>query len=597
MSYVSLYRKYRPQTFEEVVGQDHVGQTLRRGVLEGRIHHALLFSGPRGTGKTSTARILSKALNCEKHLGDPCNDCPSCLEITEGASVDVIEIDAASHGSVDDARDIREKVAFAALAGRWKVYIIDECHMLSPAANNALLKVLEEPPAHVVFVFATTEPHKVLQTLVDRCQRYEFRAVGAVETTKRLTDVCTAEGITVDEDALRLIAGRAGGSVRDALGLLDQLRSYRGDTIDAEAVTAMLGSVPEDLLFEAVDLISERDAGAMFVFTDRLVRSGADIRVFVSGLVSHLRSLFLIQHAPAAEEILNVPDEKIERLRAQANHFDGAEILRLIDLANETQVQMRQAIEARLALEVALARMTRPELHAAPASLVSRIERLERLLDGRAQPALSTSVPPRREPAPAAPGAPPQKGNGLAKARERLRAISEQPLAEAPPDPAVGQPVVERPSPEGPVDLDRVLRAWPLVLEKVKRRKIGFHALLQPARPVGYADDVLILQFDSRSRFHKDQVSDRTRQDPLLDALEEVLSVRPVVKCVVEEDPPTSPEGGLGSTAPDRAETAGDYDDVSQEASPDQPAGQEDSHRSPIDLVREAFAGTEVVQE
>ncbi|MEX2587722.1 MAG: DNA polymerase III subunit gamma/tau, partial [Actinomycetota bacterium] len=364
MVHLSLYRKYRPQSFAEVVGQEHVTGTLQRAITQKRLAHALLFSGPRGTGKTSTARILAKALNCERAEAEPCGRCSSCEQITTGVSLDVVEIDAASHGSVDDARDLREKVAYSTAGGRWKVYIVDECHMLSPAANNALLKVLEEPPDHVIFVFATTEPYKVLQTVLDRCQRYEFRAVGAADAARRLEQVCEMEGITADEQTRYGIASRAGGSVRDALSLLDQLRSFAGDEPEVGDLTQLLGRMPDDLLFEAVDLVSERDIGAVFVFAERLVRSGVDLREFARGLTDHLRSLFLVLNVKAAREILDVTDNQLTRLQEQANHFQNAELLRLLDLTNEIQLQLRQAVPGRLALEIALARMARPDLHA-----------------------------------------------------------------------------------------------------------------------------------------------------------------------------------------------------------------------------------------
>ncbi|MGH2719374.1 MAG: DNA polymerase III subunit gamma/tau, partial [Actinomycetota bacterium] len=379
MGQQSLYRRYRPQTFAEVVGQGHVTRTLQNALAEQRLPHALLFSGPRGTGKTSTARILAKALNCEKApTREPCNVCVSCREITEGSSLDVAEIDAASHGSVDDARELRDKVAYSPVSGRWKVYILDECHMLTTAANNALLKVLEEPPAHVTFVFATTEPAKVLQTVLDRCQRYQFRSVDAEAVAQRIMQVCDAERVTIDGAAAALIASRTTGSVRDALGLLDQAVSYSGSTISTEDIARLFGSVPGDLLFEAVDLISERDAGACFGFTDRLIRSGQDPREFLRALIDHLRAVFLVQHAAAAQEILDVADDALNRLRAQANRFAPSDVLRILDLAGETSIQLRQGMDSRLGIEIALVRMARPELHATPSSLVARVERLEK---------------------------------------------------------------------------------------------------------------------------------------------------------------------------------------------------------------------------
>ncbi|MGH2706089.1 MAG: DNA polymerase III subunit gamma/tau, partial [Actinomycetota bacterium] len=407
MGHLSLYRKYRPQTFGEVVGQDHVTRTLRNALAESRVAHAYLFSGPRGTGKTTTARILAKALNCQGRSGpDPDNTCASCLEISQGSSLDVVEIDAASHGSVDDARDLRDKVAYAPVAGRWRVYIIDECHMLSAPANNALLKVLEEPPAHVVFVFATTEPHKVLQTLLDRCQRYEFRALEAAAIAGRLAEIAGAEDLDVAEDAIALMTSRAAGSMRDAVSLLDQLASFAGARIGADDVSRLFGGLPDDVLFEAVELVAERDAGGCFVFSDRLIRSGRDIREFVRALVEHLRSLFVLTHAPTARDLLDVPDERLEQLRAQANRFGPAELLRILDLANELHLVLRQPVDGRLALEATLARMARPDLHAAPASLLSRIERLERLAgieDAAEAGAITTQPAVRREAPPSKP--------------------------------------------------------------------------------------------------------------------------------------------------------------------------------------------------
>lgn len=571
MAHLSLYRKYRPQTFGEVVGQAHVTQTLRNALSEDRIAHAYVFSGPRGTGKTSTARILAKALNCEKGpTPDPCNSCTACVEITEGSSLDVVEIDAASHGSVDDARDLREKVAYAPVGGARKVYIIDECHMLSPAANNALLKVLEEPPPHVVFVFATTEPHKVLQTLLDRCQRYEFRPIDGAAIARHVADICEAEGMTVDEGALALIGARSGGSARDALTLLDQLQSFAGEKVTTDDITRLLGSVPDDLLFEVVDIVAERDAGAILAFSDRLIRSGRDLREFVRALVDHLRSLFLVLHAPAAQEILEVSDERLGQLQRQANVFDHSELLRLLDLANEIQLSLRQAIEGRLALEVGLARMSRPDLHAVPQSMLSRIERLERLAgieqDGEAmtpevpapKPAPKTEQKVRKAPASPAP---------RSGARERGTAETPAP--------------VEAPVPTGDLDLEKVQRAWDLVLQKVKSRKISFQALLLQAKPVAWSDGELVLEFAPRNNFHRDQVSDQSKQGPLIEAFFDIFGVRPRIRAVRGDEPPASQAD---------ASSAGTID-----SNGEAPADAT-SQRDPVELIKEGFEA-EIVEE
>ncbi|HEU4868750.1 MAG TPA: DNA polymerase III subunit gamma/tau [Actinomycetota bacterium] len=706
MAHLSLYRKYRPQNFGEVVGQQHVTQTLQTAIKQDRLAHALLFSGPRGTGKTSTARILAKALNCERDGDEPCGECSSCLSITSGSSLDVVEIDAASHGSVDDARDLREKVAYASYAGRWKVYIIDECHMLSPAANNALLKVLEEPPSHVVFVFATTEPHKVLQTVLDRCQRYEFRSINSLDTAGRLSQICELEAINADPETLTLISSRAGGSMRDALSLLDQLRAFAGDTVAVGDLAQLLGRMPDEVLFEAIDLISERDIGAVFVFAERLIRSGVDIREFSRALTDHLRSLFLVLHAPAAREILEVTDDGLTRLQEQANHLGSAEVLRLIDLTNEIGLQLRQAVEGRLALEVGLARMTRPDLHATPASLLARLERLERNQGDAPMGAASMPMPrmappegraPRPEPAraavavrppvaakpPAAPeppgaapaagpsapapppsvpeaaesDAPPEIGAGWlwgsddaparpaaaakpptppAKApypepaatapRHAAAPATSPPSAAAPPPPAVQTqppaapsrpaapaplppaspaPVADNapspapetaaspspaagartPVPAGELDLETIVRAWPLIRDKVKRRKISFHAVLLPAEPVAWRNGELVLEFGPRSRFHRDKVADQTQNGPLLEAFKEILGVTPRLNCVIGAEPAAqNPASDPAGTPPDDAGGPSDSDGT-------------EPPEDAIELIRRAFKGTVVVED
>ena len=568
MAHLSLYRKYRPQRFADVVGQDHVTHTLKRAAAEDKVAHAYLFSGSRGAGKTSTARILAKRLNCLKGQDEPCGECPSCVQIAAGTSLDVVEIDAASHGSVDDARDIRERVAYASVGGKWRVYIIDECHMLSPAANNALLKVLEEPPEQVVFVFATTEPQKVLQTLVDRCQRYEFRALSTSDIGGLLERISEAENVAADSDALQMIASRAEGSARDALTILDQLISYSADKVTVETLTTMLGSLPDGLLFEAADLISERDAGATLVFADRLIRSGVDPRQFARSLVDHLRSLFILLHAHAAQEILETTDDHLDRLKSQANHFDSAEILRLLDLANEVQLQLRQAVDGRLALEVGLLRMTRPELHATPAALMARLETIEK--SGRT--GLPATGPIKGEAVPTTRSIPTQPASATSStASKKAVAKAAEPPKEVSATPA---PVVD----PSEIDLEKVVRAWPLVLEKVKRRKISFQALLLAATPVAWRNGELVLEFGPRSRFHRDKVSDPVQHLPLIEGFAEVLGVRPKIVCVLGEEPPES-----DARAPEPPDSGG--------------ADDSGAPRDAIDVIRDAFSGSEVVDE
>jgi DNA polymerase-3 subunit gamma/tau len=486
-------------------------------------------------------------------------------------------------------------VAYASAGGRWKVYILDECHMLTAAANNALLKVLEEPPSHVIFVFATTEPSKVLQTVLDRCQRYEFRALEPDAIAGRILHVCAAEGVTIEEAAVSLLASRASGSMRDVLGLLEQAIMYSGSTVTADDIARLFGSVSDETLFEAIDLISERDVGACFAFTDRLIRSGQEPREFLRGLVDQLRSLFLVQHTAAPQEILDVADDRLNRLRGQANRFGSGELLRILDLAGDAHIQLRQAVDSRLALEIAFARMARPDLHASPASLLARIERLERMAG--VDP--TTEAPAAEAPAEPLRVQPVRKVERVAPPRGPSPAPPSTPPAPAP-VPAAPAPVPAAVPASGEVDIERIRRAWPAVMELVKRRKITAHAMLISAAPEQYADGEVVLQFPTTNRFHRDKVSEPGSGylSPLVEAIFETFGIRPAVRCVLgQADPPNPapavpiPQSGAPHRTPDMPPSGPEMgdDDESVGVSVAPP-------RDPIDLIREGFAA-EIVEE
>ncbi|MEO7070593.1 MAG: DNA polymerase III subunit gamma and tau [Nostocoides sp.] len=482
----ALYRRYRPETFEDVIGQEHVTQPLMQALHTGRVNHAYLFSGPRGCGKTTSARILARCLNCEKGpTSTPCGECDSCVALSRGGagSMDVIEIDAASHGGVDDARDLREKASYGPAQSRYKVYIIDEAHMVTPQGFNALLKIVEEPPEHVKFIFATTEPEKVIGTIRSRTHHYPFRLVPPARLSDYLAELCELERVAVAPGVLSFVVRAGGGSVRDSLSILDQLIAGSGPSgLTYEGAAALLGFTDGELLDAVVNAFAAGDAATVFGSIDKVIETGQDPRRFVEDVLERLRDLIVIAAVPdgATSVLRGLPEDQVERMRTQAAAFGGGSLSRAADIVNAGLTEMTGATAPRLQLELIAARVLLPGA-AGESGYAARLDRLERRLDvggvpsGARMPVASPSVaaPLTSSPGPDPASAPPAAGGEV---RDIVRGLEEPPPLDGEPGPAEdpashGGERVERTAPApavgpGGIDVSAIRRAWPDVLAK-----------------------------------------------------------------------------------------------------------------------------------
>ena len=378
----ALYRAYRPQNFEDVVGQEHIIRTLKNQIENNNVGHAYLFSGTRGTGKTSTAKIFARAVNCENSTNqEPCNECEVCKDILNDNIMDVVEIDAASNNSVDDIRELRENVKYSPTKAKYKVYIIDEVHMLSQGAFNALLKTLEEPPSYIIFILATTEPHKIPATILSRCQRFDFKRVTVKDMTARMQKICNEENIVVEDKALNLVARNSQGALRDALSILDQCISFGDNKIEYKDVVELLGTVNVEQLFELAKCIIEQDTRQSLQILNEFVIWGKDIRNLINDLIDHFRNLMVCKVSSDLEEIISLPEETIEQLKLQAKYVDINDLIRILNILSTTQDQMRSSSNPRILAEVTMMKIAQPMFDESKEALIKRIENLEKIIE------------------------------------------------------------------------------------------------------------------------------------------------------------------------------------------------------------------------
>lgn len=546
---LALYRRYRPETFAEVIGQEHVTDPLRHALAANKVNHAYLFSGPRGCGKTTSARILARALNCEKApIADPCGECQSCRDLARGGpgSIDVIEIDAASHGGVDDARDLRERAFFAPVSSRYKVYIIDEAHMVSPQGFNALLKLVEEPPPHLKFIFATTEPDKVIGTIRSRTHHYPFRLVPPKALGDYLMQLCAAEGVALAPTALPLVVRAGQGSVRDTLSVLDQLLGGAGpEGVTYDLAVQLLGYTPDSLLDEAIDAFAASDGSTVFGVVDKVIESGQDPRRFAEDLLQRLRDLVIVAAVPDALDkgLLDVPGDRAERLVTQSNGFGPSELTRAADIVNAALIEFRGATAPRLLLELMCARILVPGADNSTQGFQARLDRVERRLsmDGGPTPAASVDS------VETAPVAPVETQPVASTVPASVRTADPVETSVAPPveTPSVPSAVstseapiqtpvqASEPAPAGSLTIADVRRLWPEILDKIRdMRRFAWIMLSQNAQVMSLDGKVLTIALVNTGA--RDSFLSSGSDEYVQRALHEVLGVTWRIEAIVD---------------------------------------------------------------
>jgi DNA polymerase III subunit gamma/tau len=565
---VALYRKYRPATFAEVVGQEHVTEPLSIALSAGRINHAYLFSGPRGCGKTSSARILARSLNCAQGpTATPCGVCDSCVALAPNApgSIDVVELDAASHGGVDDTRELRDRAFYGPAQSRYRVFIVDEAHMVTTAGFNALLKIVEEPPEHLIFIFATTEPEKVLPTIRSRTHHYPFRLLPPRTMRALIARICEEEGVVVDDAVYPLVIRAGGGSPRDALSVLDQLVAGSEDGPDGPRVTyqralGLLGATDVALIDEAVDALAAGDAATLFGAVESVIDAGHDPRRFATDLLERFRDLIVLQAVPdaASRGVVDAPEDVLDRMREQAARIGPATLTRYAEVVQAGLGEMRGATAPRLLLEVVCARLLLPSASDAESALLERVERIETRLDMSIPAAAATPAERAAQPV-AQPSRSPRQPVGQ-PSRSPRRAVAAESKPKAEPTPA---PAAEPAPAPGEPNAAAVRTMWPTVRDKVRQRSRTTEVMLAGATVLAIEDNILVLTHNSAPLAKR--LSEQRNADVIAEALKDVLGVNWRVRCEAG-----APAPAVGAVPPSGAASP-------PSPKPEAPAPEEDS--------------------
>ncbi len=513
--YIALYRKWRPKRFEDICGQEHITTSLKNQIKANRISHAYLFCGTRGTGKTSTAKLLAKAVNCfDIKDGNPCDNCESCKSINEGNSIDVFEIDAASNRGIDNIRDLREAVKFTPAIGKYKVYIIDEVHMLTNEAFNALLKTLEEPPAYVIFILATTEPHKLPATVLSRCQRFDFKRINQYNVVKRLKYICQQEGINAEDDALRLIARNSDGAMRDAISIMDQCGVYGNKNITTEDVLMILGIVNDKYLFEMADAVLAEDVSRAMGLLEEMSDEGKDMAQFSRDLLMHYRNLLMGKLVDEPEDVVDLSIETVALLKEQSSQYSRENIMRCINIIADLTAEIKWSSQPKILLEIALIKMCRLEKDMSIEGLLARIGKLEQVLS-KGKVSITAALPQKK------------KKLEIEKKPEEPKDVGESEKKEE----------AKKTKKSQNIEMSKILESWDGFIQEIKnRKKMILSSHLALCKPVLSDEEKILLCFDRKYKFNKEAVESLKTKKEIEDIAGEYFAVPLNIKPVFQDE-------------------------------------------------------------